>query len=374
MRPMLAFCRTFALAHRSRSGSRPFARLRLAARRPAFAGLLARAFAVATLLLASPAAAVPSHIEQNLREILGFSDGDIAELETEPVARSVESEEAARTLTVAAAVRVAAPTAPILEDVAKQRGVIESDALQVAGLFGEPPALEDLAAFSLPAEDLKLLPKCRPQHCKVKLQAAAIEEFQGVDWSAPDAADEANAVARRRILDYVRGYLREGQVALANYADKSEPLSVADGLGKLLARAKYLRRHVPELERHLRSFPRDPTPGVKDVLFWTLRDYGLSPVTGVTHAALYAPETEEGLVGMVLAMQLFSTHYLQARMQVVALFADDQHPEQASWLVIVDRSLFDGELGGLQRGMVRRGLVKDIRRRADSIRQRYGEH
>ncbi len=326
------------------------------------------------LAIASPATALPAHIEENLREILGFRDGDIAKLENEAVARSVESEEAARTLTVAAAVRVPAPTAPILADVARQRGVIESDALQLAGLFGEPPAPEDLSAFSLPAEDLKHLRKCRLQSCKVKLQAAAIEEFQALDWSAPDASDEVNAIVRRRMLDYVRGYLREGNAALATFADKSEPLSVADGLATLLSRAKYMNRHVPELERHLRSFPRDPTPGVKDVLFWTLRDYGLSPVTGVTHAALYAPETEEGLVGMVLAMQLFSTHYLQARMQVVALFVDDQHPEQASWLVIVDRSLFDGELGGLQRGMVRRGLVKDIRRRADSIRQRYGEH
>ncbi len=323
------------------------------------------------LLLAYPAGALPEHLERSLREILGFQSAEIARLEQQPVARSVEAEEGARTLTVAAVVRVASPPGVILADVARERGVIETEALQVAGLFGDPPAPSDLEAFSLPASDLKLLPHCRLHSCKVKLTAAAIEEFQAIDWSAADAPDRAHAIARRRMLDYVTRYLEQGRAALAVFADKSEPLSVADGLGKLLSRAAYLNQHLPELDRHLGGFPGNPVAGMEDVLFWTLRDYGLQPVVGLTHAVLYTPRERKPLAAVALALQLFSTHYLQARTQLAALFEDDQRPGEASWLVVVDRSLFDADIGALQRRLIRSGMTKDVLRRVDALSGRY---
>ncbi len=332
------------------------------------AAMRSTATALVTLLLATPAWGLPSHIEQNLRELLGFTDREIERLEKEAVVRSVESEETARTLTVAAAVRIGSPYAPILSALQDTRGVIESDALQRAGLFGNPASPEDLADFSLPPADLKTLPKCEIGRCKVKVAEATLKEFASLDWSAPDAEAKANGVARRRLAEYARGYQAKGSAALATFADKAEPLTVADGVQRLLAKATYIARHLPELVRHLRGYPSDRLPGAEDVLFWTQRDYGLTPVSGVTHAVVYAPGTGEGLEGLAVAIHLLSTHYLQARMQVVALFRDDRSPE-VSWLVLVDRLRFDADLGGLQRGMLRRGVLKDLGERAEAFRR-----
>src|SRR5215470_4857832 len=64
--------------------------------------------------------------------------------------------------------------------------------------FSEPPQLADLAGFTLDDEDFKQLKDCKAGHCEVQLPTEAMEEFQrSVNWSAPDAADQANHLAQR---------------------------------------------------------------------------------------------------------------------------------------------------------------------------------
>src|SRR6516225_8215888 len=88
--------------------------------------------------------------------------------------------------------------------------------------FSEPPQLADLAGFILDDEDFKQLKNCKAGHCEVQLPTEAMEEFQrSVNWSAPDAANQANHLAQQMALQALLNYQQGGNAALGTYRDKS---------------------------------------------------------------------------------------------------------------------------------------------------------
>src|SRR5580704_6529387 len=95
--------------------------------------------------------------------------------------------------------------------------------------FSDPPQLADLAGFVLDEEDFKQLKNCRSGHCEVQLPSEAMEEFQrSVNWSAPDASDQANRLAQQMALQALLRYQQGGNTALGTYRDKNHPTAVAE--------------------------------------------------------------------------------------------------------------------------------------------------
>src|SRR5215469_10915172 len=88
--------------------------------------------------------------------------------------------------------------------------------------FSNPPQLSDLEGFTLEQDDIKQLRECHPGRCELQLPEDSMEQFQKeVDWSAPDAAAQANRLAQRMALDSLVGYMKEGNSALGVYRDKN---------------------------------------------------------------------------------------------------------------------------------------------------------
>ncbi len=77
---------------------------------------------------------------------------------------------------------------------------------------------------------MKALKSCREGACDVQLPTSAIQAFHdGVNWSRPDAAEQANALARGpMVLQLVQAYRQGGNAALGEYRDKESPTRVAD--------------------------------------------------------------------------------------------------------------------------------------------------
>src|SRR5262249_12313931 len=97
------------------------------------------------------------------------------------------------------------------------------------GQFHNPPRAEDAASLTLPDDDVKNLRKCKPGDCDVKIGGAGLAEIQSaIDWNAPDAVNQVNAMARRRLVDYVSAYMTKGNAALVTYNDKSAPVSMKE--------------------------------------------------------------------------------------------------------------------------------------------------
>ena len=76
--------------------------------------------------------------------------------------------------------------------------------------FSDPPQLSDLDGFTLDADDIKQLKNCEPGECDVQLPADAMDAFkQSVNWSVPDAANQANQLAQKMALEAIHRYTQE---------------------------------------------------------------------------------------------------------------------------------------------------------------------
>jgi hypothetical protein len=92
------------------------------------------------------------------------------------------------------------------------------------GEIREDATVADLSALAFDPDDVKALKNCREGSCDVQLPTSGIQRFRdGVDWSRPDAADQANSLARPGVLELVQAYQRGGNEALGEYRDKTIP-------------------------------------------------------------------------------------------------------------------------------------------------------
>ena len=76
---------------------------------------------------------------------------------------------------------------------------------QGIGEIREDATVADLSALAFDPDDVKALKNCREGSCDVQLPTSGIQRFRdGVDWSRPDAADQANALARPGCCNWCR--------------------------------------------------------------------------------------------------------------------------------------------------------------------------
>ena len=123
---------------------------------------------------------------------------------------------------------------------------------QGIGEIGEDATVADLSALAFDPDDVKALKNCREGSCDVQLPTSAIQAFHdGVNWSRPDAGDQANALARPRVLQLTQAYQRGGNQALGEYRDEDHPPRIANQFETMIGRASALPDVLPELRRYL---------------------------------------------------------------------------------------------------------------------------
>src|SRR5262245_39540955 len=75
------------------------------------------------------------------------------------------------------------------------------------GELPEAPTTADIREMTLEPDDLKALKNCREGDCDVQLPTSSIQTFKNaVNWSEPDAAAQANGLARSMVLDLIKEY------------------------------------------------------------------------------------------------------------------------------------------------------------------------
>lgn len=239
------------------------------------------------------------------------------------------------------------------------------------GRFSDPARIEDLAGLTLPADDIEALRRCRQGNCDLKLSASAIRRFQDeVDWSAPDAAAQANVVMREMIVELVEGYRRTGNSALGQYEDSSDPQPVAEQFRALLDSREYLPTPVPELFTYLDNYPRGRPDGAVSILYWTMVDFGLKLTIRVNHVTIYplTPPRTPGIVYAIAIKQLYASHYFHTTLELRFLFEDERAGRSGTTLVSLTRSRNDGMTG--LKGLFLRPIIS--RRSRDGVRQYLG--
>jgi hypothetical protein len=328
----------------------------------------------ALILFASVAVpSVPAHLQSHLGQYLGFSSTDIEASIHEPSVIEVEKEAGPRELSVAGVVRIDAPVDRVAARLRRDRGIQDRADLQQSGTFGDPAVGSDVASYELPQGDLMVLSECQPRSCKFKLSESGIREFGAIDWSAGDSGQRANSIARRQMVEYVNAYRENGWGSLAVFADKEQPMSVADGLKDLSAKAKVIDRQIPELAGSAEASPYVAPPGSIDVIHWSVKDYGYRPVTDVIHTIVYEPPDAgpEDPAVVVVDKRILSSHYFQARLVYIGLFPDERPGSKGTYLVYIDRSRFDGDITGIKRSLLVRGVLRDTRDQLTALQGRF---
>jgi hypothetical protein len=227
--------------------------------------------------------------------------------------------------------------------------------------FSNPPQLSDLDGFSLDEDDVKALQKCRPGKCEVQLPTDAMDEFQSkVNWSAPNAAEQANQIAKQMVLEALRRYQAGGNAALGTYRDKNNPTAVDQAFQSLVSRSKAMPVYLPELQSYLLDYPKAKTEHIESRFYWEKINFGLKPTIRLLQAVLYRGTDSNRPAYAVAIKQLYATHYFETALDLTVCVRDDEGKQPGMYLITMKGSDQAG-LTGLKGGIVRKVAVDKTR-------------
>jgi hypothetical protein len=228
--------------------------------------------------------------------------------------------------------------------------------------FSDPPRLSDLDGLTLEADDIQQLKTCKPGHCEVQLPSDAMEAFQrSVDWSAPDAAEQVNRLAKQMVLEALSRYQQGGNAALGIYRDKNHPANVADTFQSLLSRSKALPVYLPELSRYLLEYPNAQSQDIESHFYWEKVNFGLKPTIRVIQAIIYRGASATDPANAVALKQLYASHYFETALDMTVCVRDEENQGQPGIYLITLKGSQQAGLTGLKGGIVRKVAIDKTR-------------
>jgi hypothetical protein len=230
------------------------------------------------------------------------------------------------------------------------------------GELPDPATAQDLEDLAFEADDVKALKSCRDGACDVQLPMASIEAFrEGVDFSRPDAVDQANAVGRSLIVRMVHSYQHGGDDALGAYRDKQHPARIADQFRTMMGRASVLPDIIPELRRYLLDYPNAALPNAQSFFYWEKVAFGLKPTIRVNHAVIYRGRAERRNFGIVAIKQLYATHYFHTALDLSVCVDDAVDGSGSGFYLLTLKGSQQEGLTGIKGSMLRKAVVDKTR-------------
>jgi len=289
---------------------------------------------------------LPQQLETFLRERVQFSDKQLADAaQGKAVAKILSSDR--NEIAVFGTVLIHAPAELYVERFRDIEPFKKGTAVPIVKKFSEPPRLDDVRELTVDEEDFNALKDCRVGKCDVKLPSEIIERLQAeIDWSAPDARQKVDRLARAALLEYVKRYQQGGNAELSEYNDKKTPRRVAEEFDAILKASPYIYDYTPEFYDYLREYPRKRLDNVEDFIYWSKEKFGLKPVISVTHVSIY-PEPQRK-VTLIASKQIYASHYFEASLGLTVVVPAGN----GFYLLYFNRSRADALRGGFS-GMVR---------------------
>ena len=236
--------------------------------------------------------------------------------------------------------------------------------------IGELPAAAtsvDLNTLTLDPDDIKALKSCREGSCDVQLPTASIQAFHdAVNWSQPDAASQANALARGMVLDLIKEYRRGGNAALGVYRDKQNPARVADQFETMVDRAASLPDVLPELRRYLLQYPDADLPDADSFFYWEKVAFGMKPTIRVNHGVVYHVGQRSDDISVVAIKQLYASHYFHTALDVSVCVGDASKPQRPGFYLMTLKGSEQDGLTGVKGSALRKIIVDKTRSSLES--------
>ncbi len=167
--------------------------------------------AVGTLIAGGPPSSdFQPEFDAVLLHDLGFSSGDLADLERGKVVQHILPPRAAEEVGVVGAVRIRGSRDHLIaayRDIVTFRKSANPPVLEI-GRFSERLDPSDLDALTTDDFDLR---GCRVGDCDIRLPTAEIQRVgASVDWRRPGAEARASAFFKQLLLTHVRSYMTGG--------------------------------------------------------------------------------------------------------------------------------------------------------------------
>jgi hypothetical protein len=298
-----------------------------------------------------------------LRNHIGFADTDFQILEQGEVVTKVLRNDVKTEVAVFGIVWVDAPIDSFVRWQKDIENFESGDAVQGIKKTSDPPKLEDFEDMTFPEEDLRALPKCKVGDCEVKIGATTLARLQSeVDWSAPDAHDQASRLIRQMVLEFTIEYVQNGDKSFGALRDKKRPLFIDQEFDGLLENSPYLIEYVPEFHRYLDDYPNAELPGAESFLYWSKVKFGLRPTVRLSHVVVYPMDEGEDASVAIGGKMLYASHYFHTALELRFLVKDTARPNaEGFYLISLNRSRSDG-LTGLFGGIVRSKAESEARK------------
>jgi hypothetical protein len=221
--------------------------------------------------------------------------------------------------------------------------------------FSDPPQLSDLKDLTLDSEDIKELKECKPGDCKIQLPASSIDDVHHmVDWSQPNAEEELNKLVRKKILELITNYQREGNAVLGIYNDKRNPTEVPKQFKYMLSYSRALPKYLPEFYNYLLSYPTAKPANVENTFYWDKVKFGLKPTVRVVHVLTMHGNAAAEPVYVIAEKQLYSSHYFQTALDLTFCVLDTADPKATGFYLIKTMGSEQQGLTGFKGSIVRK--------------------
>lgn len=178
------------------------------------------------------------------------------------------------------------------------------------GAIAEPAADADFARLDFLDADIGDLKTCRPGTCDVRMPSSYVPRFQKeVAWDAPNAQQQAEALARALIHGYARAYQSGGDAGVAAFDDHAKANKQATEFQDLLRRSTKVWELAHPFVNYLETFPHSAPPDVESRFYWT-RDQGMRKPTLTLHHVVLQQLPEGRL--LVADKQFYASRDLSA--------------------------------------------------------------
>ena len=336
-------------------------------------------------------AALPSAVGQAqprephtfLMKHIGFKPADIQEMEQGKVVTKVLKTNEKTEVAVFGIVWIDAPMDWFVRWQKDIEKLESGDAVQAIKKISDPPQLSDFNDLTLPEDDLKAIPKCKVGDCEVKVDAPALERLQKeVNWSAPDAHEQASRLIRQMTLEGAQAYHENGDASLAAYRDKKRPTFLDKEFEGLLKNSPFLVEYVPEFHRYLDEYPNAELAGADSYLYWSRVQFGLRPTVRMNHVVIYPFGEGDDTAVAIGSKMLYASHYFHTALELKFLVKDSANPKKEGfYLISLNRSRSDGLtgfFGGIVRsaaqGEARKGLAFALESGKQVLEEAYTKH
>lgn len=230
-------------------------------------------------------------------------------------------------------------------------------------------SLQDLSGLTVDDRDIEGIKDCVIGNCDLKLSAAMIRRFrEEVDWSSAEQKVQATELFKTMLVDYTRDYLKRGDRALIEYADKRKPVRLADEYRVMMEGTTLVRIFAPELLEYLRKFPATELPGAESRVDWSIVDSGLKPIVTLTHSVGYSRRSKDAQFLTIATKQIYASHYLDASLAFASLFRFGAGESAEEYLVLTSISRSDA-LGGALSGMAHAVVEREALQKTEELLQ-----